>query len=117
MNIDGMAAYLRAVASKQPWNGITPDLIEVARWAISEHERAEKLTRKPLQPPSPYYLGLCRHLRIDPSNKRAQTLVLRSLDGLVNQSTVWSWAHGRTPRATTREEIEFIIGYRFGGEG
>ena len=58
-----MAAYLRAVASGQPWDGITPDLIEVARWAISEHKRAEKLTRKPLQPPSPYYLGLCRHLR------------------------------------------------------
>jgi len=48
-----MAAYLRAVASGQPWDGITPDLIEVARWAISEHKRAEKLTRKPLQPPSP----------------------------------------------------------------
>jgi len=37
-----MAAYLRAVASGQPWDGITPDLIEVARWAISEHKRAEK---------------------------------------------------------------------------
>ncbi len=97
-----------------------PDIHDVARWALAEHERAERLATRygpkpPPPPPSSYYVGLCKHLRISPKGKHAQRRVVAMLAGIVGQSTVWGWAHGRTPRMATRDEVASLVGYRHGG--
>jgi hypothetical protein len=45
-----MIAYLRALAAPRRWRATrttsTPDIHDIARWAVAEHERAERLAAR-----------------------------------------------------------------------
>ncbi len=45
-----MIAYLRALAAPRRWRATrtssTPDVHDIARWAVAEHERAERLAAR-----------------------------------------------------------------------